>query len=73
MYGQQIKPTIGERHHVIGQIESAPAGNVILRVGRLHREGWTQIGHVVMTPTEAITFAVEVLAAAKAAYDQDAR
>jgi hypothetical protein len=42
---------------VIGPPELAPAGNLVLRVGRQNPEGgWSQTEHVVMTPDEADDF-----------------
>ena len=42
------------RRSVLSDVEVSAGGNVILRVGREHGEGyWSQTEHVVMTPDEA--------------------
>jgi len=63
MYGHTRSPSQWTPEpSVIGEIETSAAGNVILRVGKLHSIGWTQTEHVVLTPDEARALAAEVLA-----------
>lgn len=63
-YGTEIERSIYRPDaHVIVMDGTSHAGNVILRAGSTHAEGWTQSLHIVLTPTEARAFAAEVLAA----------
>lgn len=72
LYGNQITTQYGRESQrcrsVVGEIGTAPAGNLTLRVGRLrapegHEEpkGWEVTEHVVLTPVEAVAFLVDVL------------
>lgn len=48
-------PYTPERFDVIGEVERAPVGNAILRIGRTWpkpQPGWTQELHLVLTPDE---------------------
>lgn len=67
MYGIEVPASPYHRGHVIGSIETAPAGNVILRCGELNDGGrsWSQTLHVATTPAEARLLAVELLNAAE--------
>lgn len=67
MYGTRTSPSQYNPHRsVIGNVENAPGGNVILRVGReAEQSGWIQTEHVVLEPREAEEFAREVEEAAR--------
>lgn len=66
VYGDQIERSqYNPYRSVIADPENAPAGNVVLRVGReLEGGGWSQTEHVVMRPIEARVFAAAVETAA---------
>lgn len=59
-YGLEVVPYQG-RHSIIGAVETAPIGNIILRAGRLTLHGWTQTEHIVLTPAEALALAQELV------------
>jgi hypothetical protein len=65
MYGDKIKTEYrmktGLRVDVIGEVTIAPAGNLVLRVGRLLEDGrWERTAHIVMTPAEVEEFINEI-------------
>lgn len=68
LYGTTVGPAyMGRPRDVIGRIENAPGGNVILRIGEEHADGtWHQTGHVVLTPAEALRFGAEIRSTAAA-------
>jgi len=45
---------------VVGEIIRSPKGNIVLRIGREHENGWSPTEHVVMTPNETVYFVNEV-------------
>lgn len=60
----------GRKQSVIGEVSETMSGNVVLRVGRevgdeSHQAGWEQTEHVVLEADEAISLAVEIIAAAQ--------
>lgn len=65
MYGTQVElpPDAQRARSLIGEIGNAPAGNVIIRVGRGRTDpeaGWFQTEHLVLTPTEARDLAAAI-------------
>lgn len=67
MYGTKIEPSeFTPRRTIVGGIETTASGNVVVRVGRenIDSDGWSKVGHIVLTRDEAIEFANEVLRAA---------
>lgn len=72
MYGNKLTSeygrTEGRHRDVIGRIETAPIGNLILNPGRMlapegatEPQGWEPTGHVVMRPSEGFAFVAEVV------------
>ena len=49
---------------LLGDVEQTHSGNVRIRVGRVNDDAeatWSQVGYVVLSPTEARSFAEEIL------------
>jgi hypothetical protein len=71
MYGAKLTSaygiTEGRRRDVIGKIDTAPIGNLILNPGKClapegqESKGYEPTGHVVMLPSESLAFTAEVL------------
>lgn len=65
MYGATVEAWEGRKRSVVGQVTTSPSGNVVLRIGQeersLRQSYWEQTEHVVLTPTEAIALAREIL------------
>lgn len=74
MYGNQIaRTTYTPLRDVIGSVETAPGGNLILRVGKENQDGtWQQTGHVVLTPEEEARFVQEIEQARRVAQAEKA-
>jgi len=64
MYGNTIGQSLYSDHiSVIGDIEVTPAGNTAIRIGSLTEgsSGWTQVEHVVLTPSERLALGRELV------------
>ena len=64
-YGNAIPGRLGTGdHHLIGEIETSPAGNTVLRCGATNwpNRGWTQRLHIVLTPDETRALIAELTA-----------
>jgi hypothetical protein len=51
----------------VAEVDRAPAGNVILRVGKEHApnsRSWSQVAHLSLTPAEARALAADLLVVA---------
>jgi hypothetical protein len=64
MYGTTVMTYRDEERSIIGGVETTPAGNVALRIGRKADQGWCQTEHVVLTPAEAHRLGSELIARA---------
>ena len=67
VYGIEVAPSdYAPEREIIAGPETAPSGNVILRVGRENGGGcgWHQVAHVVLEPAEAIALSAAIGAAA---------
>ena len=65
VYGNKIPARLGVGdHHVIGQIETSPNGNTVLRAGATNEPGdsWSQSLHIVLTPEETRELIAELSA-----------
>ncbi len=59
------KPHTPDRFAVIGEVDKAPVGNAILRIGRTWPEpqpGWMQELHLVLTPAERTRLIADLVA-----------
>lgn len=64
IYGTQVEPDYyTPLRSLIGEVQTSPSGNVVLRIGR-EREAkdgsWSQTEHVVLTQSEAIDLIAEL-------------
>jgi len=61
MYGNRVAATTYTPFRsVIGEIAKTPSGNIALRIGREHEDGWEQTEHVVMLRNETADFVRQV-------------
>lgn len=62
LYGTRIESD--RARSVVGSIENAPSGNVVLRIGRENGLGWEQSEYVVLERDEARALAAEIYSVA---------
>lgn len=64
VYGNVLSPGPYGPNSVIGKMEVAHAGNLVLRVGKMNHFdlSWIQTEHVVLTPSEVDEFIAEIRA-----------